>query len=282
MKKLIVTVLVGFVFLSCFSQEYIPSREDINAFFKSKTLIVLEDNPLLEYNIKIKEVVQRDWKITDYEFIFYKEFDKKRLDPQFSFLLINKVYFEKDRLGVTYKFLSLLLGGNPGRISRMPDICSVPLGYFNVDEESYVYKLGSIIRFIQNHVKLINDNPNLISSNIFKFYNKNISDIKNKVFMVIEEELGKEVNTLTKIKKVYPYEVRFVSRSDIEKAIDNKEENIVYLHKVGPEGTRKKARCYKMIIGVDDSKFYYFDYHMINDKKPDGFLLSDFKKMPKR
>jgi len=52
----------------------------------------------------------------------------------------------------------------------------------------------------------------------------------------------------------------------------------VFLHKVGPEGTRLIARCYKILIGAADSKFYYFDYHKISDEKPDGFLLSDFKK----
>ncbi|NJM15440.1 MAG: hypothetical protein HC896_08750 [Bacteroidales bacterium] len=53
------------------------------------------------------------------------------------------------------------------------------------------------------------------------------------------------------------------------------------MHKVGPEGTRLSARCYKIIIGASDADFYYFDYHMIDDKHPDGFLKSDLKKLAK-
>ena len=41
------------------------------------------------------------------------------------------------------------------------------------------------------------------------------------------------------------------------------------------------ARSYKIIIGAADANFYYFDYHKISDKNPDGFLESDFKNLVK-
>jgi hypothetical protein len=56
----------------------------------------------------------------------------------------------------------------------------------------------------------------------------------------------------------------------------------VFLHKVGPEGTKMDARCYNVIIGAADANFYYFDYHKISDKSPDGFLESDFKSLVKK
>jgi hypothetical protein len=51
---------------------------------------------------------------------------------------------------------------------------------------------------------------------------------------------------------------------------------------VGPEITKFKARCYKILIGAADAKFYYFDYHMVDDDTPDGFLAKDFKKLAKK
>jgi hypothetical protein len=57
------------------------------------------------------------------------------------------------------------------------------------------------------------------------------------------------------------------------------DENAVVLHKVGPEGKKLKARVYKILIGLAEAKFYYFDYHKINAKNPDAFLESDFKKL---
>ena len=91
-----------------------------------------------------------------------------------------------------------------------------------------------------------------------------------------------EVPTVgSRIKKVYPYKFRIVTKEDIEEAIKNRDPDVVFLHKVGPEGTKVNARCYKMVIGAADANFYYFDYHKISEKKPDGLLSQDFKKMAK-
>ena len=93
--------------------------------------------------------------------------------------------------------------------------------------------------------------------------------------------MASDVNSAARIRKVYPHEIKMVSRDDIREAVINKDEDVVFLHKVGPEGTRMKARCYKILIGASDAKFYYFDYHMINDKNPDGLLGKDLKKIGK-
>jgi hypothetical protein len=264
------------------SQDYVPSVADLNAFLKTKTLVVLEDNPLLEYNMTIKEVVEKEWTLTPYEFIQFKDFESKRKDPSYSFLILTEVRFEKDKTAAKYNFLNLLMGGNFFRINEMPSLVSVPLSYQGVDESGYIYKLGTLIRFMQNHVKLIMDHPDLISSNIFKHYNDNIGDIKTKTLYVIESELANEVNTEKRIKAVYPFKVKIVTPEEVEEAISSKDDNVVFLHKVGPEGTKVKARCYNIIIGAADSKFYYFDYHMIDEKNPDGLLQSDFKKMARK
>lgn len=282
MKKLIViTAFLMFAF-SGFSQSTVATQEQLEAFFKTKTLVVAQDNPLLDYNVKIKEAVKNTWTLTEYDFITYKEFDEKREDPKYSFLVVTEVMFSKDKTKAKYNFLSLLLGGKYRKLKDMPDICSVPLSYVNVEEEKYVYKLGIILQFIQSHVKLTRDNPKLKSSNIIRYYNKNLKTDRDKILYVIEDELSEQVNTLEKIKKYYPYQVKIVTREEAEKAIDSKEKNVVFFHKIGPEGTRMIARCWKLVIGVKDAKLYYFNYHVIDKKKkPDGFLAKDFKKLAK-
>ena len=164
----------------------------------------------------------------------------------------------------------------------MPDLCAVPVSYKNVGEEYYIYKLAILVRFMQNHIKLITENPDIISSNVFKHYNDNIQNIKGKTLYLLENELDKEVNSAARIKKVYPEKFKIVTKEDIEEAINNRDPNVVFLHKVGPEGTKVNARCYKIVIGAADAKFYYFDYHKIDEKTPDGFLESDFKKLAKK
>lgn len=266
---------------SLIAQDYVPSRDDINAFFNTKTLVVLLDNPLLEYNSVIKEVMEQEWNITEFDYITFKEFEELRFDPQYSFLYMAQVMFDNDKTDARYRFLHLSLGGDYFRKNQMPDLAAVPLSYYNVEEDNYIYKLALLVRFIQNHAKLIKERPEIVSANVFKHYNNNIKDIKTKTLYVLEEELSKEVNSAARIRKLYPYKFKIATKDEITEAIKEKNDDVVFLHKVGPEGTKLDARCYKVIVGAADAKFYYFDYHRISSKKPDGLLGSDFKKMAK-
>lgn len=281
MKKTMIALLLGVNAILLTAQSYVPTKEDISAFFYTKTLVVLPDNPLLEYNYIIKEVMDQEWNITEFDYISFKEFEELRKDPQYSFLYMSQVTFENDKTDARYRFIHLSLGGDYFRKDQMPDIASVPLAYYNVEEDNFTYKLAILIRFIQNHALLVKEHPEIVSANVLQHYNDNIKDIKQKTLYVLEEELSKDVNSTARIKKVYPYKFRIVTKEDITEAIKNKDKNVVFLHKVGPEGTKVNARCYKVVIGAADAKFYYFDYHKISDKKPDGLLSQDFKKMAK-
>jgi hypothetical protein len=281
MKKLISFFAAVVIVIPLFSQEYLPTREDLEKFLQTKTFVVLDRNPLNTYDAEIEEAMKNEWTLTEYDFVKYEEFEEIRKNPDYSFLMLVNVTFEKDKLNAVYKFLNLSLGGNYYSMSQMPDLVSVPVAYRNVEEDSYNYKLGILVRFIQNHIKLIYEHPELVSSNIFKHYNDNKGDVKQKNLYLITDELEKSVNSAARISKVYPYNFTLVTREDIKDAITNKDDQVVFLHKVGPEGTRLNARCYKILIGAGDASFYYFDYHMIDDKRPDGFLEKDFKKIAK-
>ncbi len=279
MKNVTFIILLVFVTNFAFSQKEVATQEEIKQFLKTKTLVVVDNNPLSEYNFEIKDAVKKSWKLTEFEIIDISEFEKKRKDPAYSFLTIDKVYYEKDKTQAQYEFLCLSLGGKYRTLSDMPQICAVPLCYFGVDEESYVYKIGTLINFMQNHVLLTSKNPDLNSKNIIKHYNKNISSVKDKTLYLVKDEMTKEINADAKVKAVYPYKFKFVTRDEVQEAITNDNKDVVFLHKVGPEGTKRKARCFKILIGASDAKLYYFNYHMISDKKQDGFLLNDFKKL---
>lgn len=281
MKSLLSVFGTMMFLVPLFSQEYLPTPENLEKFLKTKTLVVLDQNPLNTYDSEIMEAMKNEWTITEFEAIKYDEFEQKRKDPQYSFIKLVNITFERDELNAVYKFLNLSLGGDYYNITQMPDIVSVPVAYNNVDEDSYNYKLGILVRFIQNHIKLIYEHPEIISANIFKHYNDNKGDVKEKKLYLIADELEPSINSRARISKIYPYNFTLVTREDIKDAITNRDDDVVFLHKVGPEGTRLNARCYKILIGAGDANFYYFDYHMINDKKPDGFLEDDLKKIAK-
>lgn len=280
MKKLSFCALLVFMTISLFSQDYVPTKDALERFPKTKTLVVLEDNPLSDYNLVLKEVMPQEWKMTPFDFISWKEFEEKRNDPAYSFIILTQVKYEKDKANVKYNFMSLLLGGTAVTINNMPDLCPIPLSYANEGDVDYSYKLGIFIRFMQKHVKILMENPGIAKENILKYYNENLSEMKGKTLYLVANELAKDVNTMPKIKKVYSGDVKLVSQEEVKKAIAERKD-VVFLHKVGPENTKIKARCYKILIGAADANFYYFDYHTVDDDIPDGFLAKDFKKLPK-
>ena len=278
MKNILLSALL-LLFVSVIAQKEVPTKEEIVQFKKSKTYVVLEDNPYSGYNFKIKEAIKNAWNTTEYEFISQEEYDNKRMETSNSFITLDKVWFTKDKLKAQYNFLCLSLGGDYKNSKDMPQLCTVPVSYADVDEDNYLYKLSSLLQIIEDHISFVENTPGINKVNVKQRINLRASEIKTKELYLVKDELAKDINSESKLKKLYPYKFKFVSREELEKAIDDKKPNVVFLHKVGPEGTEKKARCYKTIIGTEHSKMYYFDYHMISSKKPDGLLAKDIKKI---
>jgi hypothetical protein len=280
MKKFYVFLLVIITFVHVQAQrEYLPTKADLDHFYTTKTYVVLEENQLSDYNLEITDAVKKFWDITEYEFIKMKEFSQKSTDENASFLYPATVSFEKDRSNTRYVFLCLSLGGENFNLDELRDVANIPLSYYGVDSDHYSYKLGTLVRFLQNHVKIITEDPSIISQNVYKYYNENMGDLKGKTLYLVEENLDREVNSVSKIKSVYPYKVKIVDQETVKELIMAKDEDAVVLYKVGPQGKKMNARVYKMLVGVADAKFYYFDYHKVNAKNPDAFLASDFKKL---
>jgi hypothetical protein len=244
-------------FISAVSaQEYVPTKKDIDHLYETKTAIVLEDNPMAEYNLIMKEEAPAEWTLTPFEFMTWKNFEKKTADQSYSFVTLNKVTIEKDKSNALYLFLNLVLGGPSKGLSDMRDLCSIPIAYFRAEEETYLYKVSVFLRFMQNHVKLITEKPEIAEKNILMYYNKNVQKLEGKTLYLLADELDKDVNTATKIKKVYDGPVKIVTTEEIKQAIANRDPNVIFLHKVGPGDRQTNSRCYKMLVGVADAQFY--------------------------
>jgi hypothetical protein len=281
MRKILILQLLCALSFSIFGQDAPANKEEIANFFKSKTYVVYDDNIFGSYNKAIKKAVEDYWTITPIEFIDLVKFGQLKGSYRNSFIIRTKVNFEKDESNTSYTFLSIILGSNhSSTMKAMPDLISFPLSYYNVDYDKYIYKLGAILKFMQNHILLIRDNPDISSKNVLAYYNKNISEIKGKTLYVIKDELDESVNTEAKIAKVYSGKVVITDAETIEKVIHDKDPNAVFLHKVGPSDENAKLRIYKLILGAADGKVYYFDYHKFKaGKAGDAFLMSDFKKL---
>jgi hypothetical protein len=279
MKKVLIIPVLVLISMVSEAQAPFPSGDEIKQFMASKTCVVLENNPFSAYNSFIKEAVKTYWNITPYEFIEVKEFNVRRLDPAYSFIVLTETNFDKDKSGSVFNFINLLQGKKVNKLSENPEICAVPLSFAGEDDLEYGYKLGVILSFMQKHAKLISNDPSLTGRKYLKYYNVNAPEVMKKTILVREEDLSPEISTAAAIKAIYPFSVKIVPEEEIEKAIAEKTPNTLILHKVGPAGERKSGYCFKMLIGADDADMYYYNQHMIDAKNPNGLLESDLKRL---
>jgi hypothetical protein len=281
MKSLALTV---FSFLFTFmvtGQAPFPTDQEIKQFNASKTCVVLEDDPFSAYNIYIKEAVAARWKITPYEFITVKEFNVKRLNPAYSFIVLTQTNFDKDKSHGLYNFINLLQGKDVNLLAEMPEVCAMPLSFAGVNDMEYSYKLGPILSFMQKHARKISDDPSLTLRKYLKYYNKNIPAIKDKTILVEQDDLAPSISTIGRIHKYYKGNIEIVSTDDMQKAIDNNLPNTVILHKVGPRGDRRTGYCFIMLLGLDDSEMYYYNLHLVDNANPNGLLPEDLIRLEK-
>lgn len=286
MKKIFTIVLLIGLATAAKSQLIVPTQEELKRFKESKTIVFLELNQLRTYNEKIKEAVEKHWKITPYEFVTFKDmklYDSLRTDPKLSFLILDNAFYKKDKELTKYQFLNVTLGGNYANVAEMPTISGLPISYADVDESTYDFKLGLILTFIESHIHNLIAHPEIKKPRkALKFYMANMKTIHDKTLYVTKEELTKSVDTEKKIKQFYPYNVKIVSAEEIEKIIDNKDPNAVILHQVAPGKTHKQIRCWNAILGADNASLYFFNWFVIkNGKRPQGLSEKDFKKLAK-
>jgi hypothetical protein len=280
-KPIIFSVLIFFFPLLMKGQAPFPSKDEIKQFTASKTCVVLEDEPFSSYNVYIKTAVNSFWKITPFEFISAAEFDTRRSNVGYSFIVLTQTGFEKDKSGSMFNYINLLQGKKVKKLGEMPEICAIALSLAGEDDIDYSYKLGAILSFMQKHAQMISDDPSLTGRKYLKYYNKNIPEVHSKTILVKKEDLVPQIESLDKIKAIYTNKIEIVTEDAIIKAIEAKSPNTLILHKVGPVGNKNSALCFKMLIGTDDSNMYYYNEHIIDKNNPNGLLPADLKRLEK-
>lgn len=281
MKKSLICSGLALITLLMNGQAPFPDKEEIKQFIQSKTCVVMEEDQLSTYNAYIKEGVREFWTITPYEFIEVKDFNTRRLDPQYSFLVLTQTNYEKDKSGALYNYVNLLQGKKGSKLGEMPEICAIPLSFAGEDDTEYSYKLGAILLFIQKHARMIDDDPSLTGRKYLKYYNRNIPQVAGKTILASQEDLSPAISSIEQIKEIYPYNIEIVEEEDIIRAITEKTPNTLVLHKVGPVGEENSGFCFKLLIGTDDSDLYYYHQHLIDKSNPNGLLPADLKRLIK-
>jgi hypothetical protein len=278
MKKLLILTFLLILSVCVSAQIKVADKTYVDAFMKSKTYIVLDENPFSVLNSFLDSSMKVMWTITPYEVISTEQFEQKMGDPMSSFMYISLAQFSKTE-SFDYLVLNLSMGDDSKNLNALHDLCVIPMAYEEVDEESYEYKFAAFIRFAQYFVKYSEQNQ---GKDIKQVVKENQAELNKYELWLTTADLASGAKSVTEIGRVYPYAVKLVTQADIQKAITEGNPVVAFLHKVGPEGTAGDgALCMKFILTAKEGKPLYFDYHKISSSKPDAFLLDDFKNMTK-
>jgi len=275
MNKFIFIFVLGFFSLGALANPTLASKQQIGMFKNSKTCVVFEDG-ISFYNAFIKDAVQKYWKSTSYEFIDQREFEKRRSDSKYSFLVLMDGVYDKDPGGVSYNYLSLVLGDASNILTKMPEICSIPISYSGDKDVDYEYVIPSIVKFMQIHERNLEKDKNrlLISMKGLRFYN-NSNDFSSKVLLLNKDKMAPNADTPEKIRNVYSYYVKLLTTAEIKEEIVANPANALLEFHVGPAENSGSGKCFEMIFDVE-GKLYYYNYRKITNENPDGFNLKDF------
>ena len=261
--------------LSCFVVKASPplaSKQQIGMFKNSKTCVVFEDG-ISFYNACIRDAVQKYWKSTNYEFIDRKEFETRRTDPKYSFIVLMDDVFDKDPGGISYTYINLVLGDASGNLKNMPEFCSIPISYSGDIKADYEYAMPSIVKFLQIHMNNLEKDRFPISLYGLKYYNK--KDFKDKVLIMNKNKMASNADSPEKIKPAHPYYMKFLSSEEIKKELEANPVNTLFHFHVGPARDSGAGRCFEMIFDAEGN-LYYYNFRKITNDNPDGFNLKDF------
>lgn len=250
----------------------LATKQQIGMFKNSKTCIVMEGGVSF-FNAPVKDAVQKYWKATGYEFIDQKEFEKRRTDPKYSFIVLMEGAYDKDPGGVSYNYISLVLGDASGDVTKMPEFCSIPFSYSGDLDADYEYVIPSVIKFMQIHVKNLEKYRLPISLNGLKYYNK--TGLKEKVLLLNKDKMAPNSDSQEKIKIFYPYKIKLLSVSQIQKEMADGPTNTLFHFHVGPHADAGSGKCFEMLFDADGN-LYYYNFRKITNDNPDGFNLNDF------
>ncbi|HOS84622.1 MAG TPA: hypothetical protein PK199_06870 [Bacteroidales bacterium] len=270
MKKVVVLVVSICLAFVTFAQRPTAKKAQIANFENFTLYVVLNQNPTSEYNDMIREAVRKSWRVSKYDFITQSEFETKRTEENSAFLVTNEISFPKDKNVIQYDFISIILGGNFASYQVMPEVCTFPLMYTDTDEGDMLYKLPVVIGFFNQHVKNILVNPKLLKDKKYKYYTKQKLSIAKKTLYLIAEEQLPEFDNAQKIRPVFKGKVVMIGQEEMANLIKKRATNVVFLHKVGPaDASAQGSRCYIIMMGTDNT-LYYFNYHILSAKAPNG------------
>ena len=277
MKKrlaLILCLLAGILLPSeIFGQAQIYTRkEKLKDITAKTTKVVLNGDEML--NEAIKESVAASWTMSPYEFCSVEEFEKIKTSDKFYFLLIAKGQQRKEsEPGID--FLTLVKGGEDASksIDDMLEVVSFPLRSASEPSGREFVLLPAFLSIIQDHAQ------NLTSSEVKAYSTLSAEDTKKLAIRQIyfsKDDFAPQVDDKT-IESLDQDIIVKEDEDDVDEVFTQGTYNAVVSYVVAPTEPVNGSVCYKLLIGADNHKLYWYKKHRISARSGRGFLAGDLR-----
>ncbi len=277
MKKrlaLIICLLAGVLLPSeMFGQAQIYTRkEKLKDITAKTTKVVLNGDEML--NEAIKESVAATWTMSPYEFCSVEEFEKIKTSDKFYFLLVAKGQQRKEsEPGID--FLTLVKGGEDASksIDDMLEVVSFPLRSASEPSGREFVLLPAFMTIIQDHAQ------NLTSSEVKAYSTLSAEDTKKLAIRQIyfsKDDFAPQVDDKT-IESLDQDIIVKEDEDDVDEVFTQGTYNAVVSYVVAPTEPVNGSVCYKLLIGADNHKLYWYKKHRISARSGRGFLAGDLR-----
>lgn len=276
MRRILAILLSISIPAFCFGQAQITTKKyKIDDFTSKTTKVVISGGSFFE--ALLEDAVKSNWTVSPYEFCTQEEFNELKNNEDYYFLLSTQGQFRKEE-NPGIQMLSLVKGGTgDGKISDMLEIVSIPVTSLENPDGRELIFLPAFLDIIQNYAEasMVRDWDAYIG---LSNYNHDLKQIKGLEVMIATEDLERKVQESGVFEK-YSDKLHTDSYEQTDTYLEGNASAKVVSYTVAPDNPKPGSHCYKMLIGTDDHRLYYFKKHKITARYGAGFLEEDLKRI---
>ena len=272
--RIFICLLVGTVISAdLFAQAQIYTRkEKLKDLTAKTTKVVLTGDEV--FDEALKESVSATWTISPFEFCTNQEFEKIKTSDKYYFLLVVKGQQRKEsEPGID--LLTFVKGGEGASksINDMMEVVTFPLRSAVDPSGREFILMPAFLAIIQDHAMT------LMTSEVKAYTPLGATDSKKlgmrRVYFS-KDDFAPQVDQKT-IDSLDEDVIVEEDEDEVDKVFTDGTFNCVVSYVVAPSEPVNGSVCYKLLIGADNHKLYWFKKHRISAKSGSGFLDSDLR-----
>ncbi len=281
MRKFIASISALLLGLSLLAQGTVTTRKyRLNDFTDKVTQVVLPGNSILAN--ALKQEVTNLWKASAFEFCTPAEFEARKTQDQFYFLLLaDSASRDNAEAGIT--FLSLVKGDAAAAngLGKMPEVISLPVCAAEGNSGRELLYLGALVDAVQQFALAAMESEKTAYQMDGWFNEKYTQDGKKKRIYLSITDIAPQVTERDGDKYLDDDILLCDDEEEADRMFQLGSYNTLVGFVVAPSTPANNAWCYKMLVDANSHELYYLRRHKVSNHAGVGFLADDLKRMAK-